>query len=171
MNIVNDIIKSIEKVDEPHPFDKYRKILSISKKLSKKENTELISMCKTRKLFDILNLDLTVKEARVIAHILKSIKIRNVDDVIYLLCKNNDNNTPVLLSSILTRKFKIEDFKPIVNYLKSIIKGEIKLNHLHLIKVVNKNYPNCIDEDILNFCKNNGHDICKNILNVEMDVC
>lgn len=107
MEIVHDIIKSIEKIQKPHIFDKFRQILSKSKKLSKKDSIDLANICKTRNLFDILNLELTVKESRIIANILKSIKIRNIEDVIYILCTKNDVNTPVLLSSILSRSLML----------------------------------------------------------------
>jgi hypothetical protein len=166
MSVVQDIIKSL---DKSTVFDKYRNLLKKNKKLHKKDYVDLQKIVRSKELYNILKIDLTNREARMLGNVFASVKLSHVDDIIHLICIKDDDNTPILLTSILSKKNKV-DMTEVQSYLIKMIQRNIKLVHLELLHVVYKNYPSAVNKEILEFCKKNGHEICKEILSLEMEV-
>lgn len=168
MSVVKDILKSLDKINNTSSFDKYKLLIKKYKKLPKKEYMELQKIVRTKELYKILNLNLNNLESRILGKILTTVKLSHVDDIIHIICNKNDESTPILLTYILSKKNKI-DLSDVSIYIKKMINGHIKLVHLGLLNVVYKNYPFLIDNEILEFCRKNDHEICKEICSLEME--
>lgn len=169
MSLPDKIIRTLKQMDRPSEFQIYRDILAEKPKLPPVEWHDLCKLVKTSKVYNILRLDLSRKEAEVLGSALKKVSLNHVDDMIDILVKKNDENTPVLLRYLLEKKKKIS-MDAVQRYFCEEINRPITLRHLKLLLVMCKNYPSSINPTILDFCRSNGHPICKEVLESAMDV-
>ncbi|WUR04390.1 uncharacterized protein VNE69_08145 [Vairimorpha necatrix] len=170
LSVVKQIIKNLDKITEKTPWSKFRNLLKTNKKLPVKDWKDLLKLVKTRDLYKILAEDLSSKECRILGAALTHSKLKHVDDIVEQIIKKNDQCTPVLLRFILAKKYSL-DLICVQKYLKKMFKQTTKLSHLELLQTVSQVYTKLIDEEILEFCRKNGHEICKEICSkVEMEI-
>lgn len=169
MSLSDRIIRSLKEMDKPSDFQMYRNILRTRSKLPQGDWSSLCKLVKSSKLYGILRMDLSKKEAEVLGNALKKASLSHVDDIIEIIVKKGDKNGPILLKHILEKKKKIET-SIIQKYLHNELSSKVNLSHLQLLSVVHKNYPSCVDSTIIEFCHSNAHPICKEVLGLEMDV-
>ncbi|WEL39535.1 putative essential nuclear protein 1 [Encephalitozoon hellem] len=169
MSLPDKIIRTLKQMDRPSDFQIYRDILAERPKLPPVEWHDLCRLVKTSKIYNILRLDLSRKEAEVLGSALKKVSLNHVNDMIDILVKKRDENTPVLLRYLLEKKKKIST-DAVQRYFCEEINRPVTLKHLKLLHVMCKNYPASINSTILDFCRSNGHPICKDVLNSAMDV-
>jgi len=161
-SVVKEIIENLKKISNTSPWEKYRTTLNKHKKLPLNEWKSLLNLVRTKDLYNLLKENFTSKEARILGAAFVHSKLNHLEDIVDIIIQRNDFCTPILLKFILIKKRKF-DLTSILNYLHKMIKEDTKLSHLELLKVVYDNYPDIIDIEILEFCKNNKHDICKQI--------
>ncbi|ADM12271.1 uncharacterized protein Eint_091430 [Encephalitozoon intestinalis ATCC 50506] len=169
MSLSDRIIHTLKEMDRPSDFQIYRDILAAKPKLPPGKWNDLCRLAKTSKIYNILRLDLSRKEAEVLGSALKKVSLNHVDDMIDILVKKRDENTPVLLRYILEKKKKIS-IDPVQRYFCGELNRMVTLKHLKLLYVMHRNYPASINPTILDFCRSNGHPICKEVLESAMDV-
>ncbi len=160
----------LRQLDQPSDFQLYRDILKSSPKLPPHEWASLCKLVRTTKLYNILRMDLSSREAEILGNALKKASLNRVDDMIGIVIKANYKSSSILLKYIIEKKKKI-DIRPIQKYLEEqIAQGDPKLKMLKVIYALHRNYPNSITPEILDFCRATDHPICKEILESSMDV-
>ncbi|KMV65396.1 hypothetical protein M970_091270 [Encephalitozoon cuniculi EcunIII-L] len=169
MFLPDKIIHTLKCMDRPSDIQPYRDVLAVSRKLPPREWHELCKLVKTNRIYNILRTDLSRKEAEVLGSALKKVSLNHVDDMIDVVVKKRDGNAPILLRYILEKKKKIS-VDAVQKYFCEELSRQISLKHLRLLHVMHKNYPSSINSTILDFCRSNGHPICKEILESAMDV-
>lgn len=162
MSITNQIIEALEEINEPTIFEKFREILKDKKKLKRNDWLNLRKLMKTDYIYEVLKLDLTPRETKILGCCIVSISLKSPGRVLEAILEKDDENTPSLLNSLLHKKKKF-DVQPVQPYLIKMCQGPIRLIHLHLLQTVYKNYPSLIEENVLNFCRSNPHEICQEI--------
>ncbi|TBU16977.1 hypothetical protein CWI40_021650 [Ordospora colligata] len=170
MHLANRIISMLRQLDQPSDFQLYRDILKSNTKLPAYEWASLCKLVKTNKVYNILRMNLSSREAEILGNALKKMSLNKVDDMIDILIKTNHKSSSILLKYIIEKKKKI-DIRPIQNYLEEqITQGDAKFRMLKVIFALLKNYPNSITPKILDFCHTTDHPICREILESAMDV-
>lgn len=168
MPLPDTIIRSLKQIDKPSDFQAYRDILKARPNLPPNEWSKLCALVKTNKLYGILRMDLSKKEAEVLGSALKKVSLTHVDAIIEVVIAKGGDAAPILLKHILEKRKKV-DQNPIRLYLCDRLKEGVSLRYLQLLHVVYKYYPSCIDTSILEFCRSNDHPICKEVLKLETD--
>lgn len=169
MSLSDRIIRSIKEMDRPSDFQTYRNTLKSSTKLPRGEWASLCKLVKTNKLYNILRMDLSKKEADVLGSAMKRGTLKHINDVIEVVLRKNDNNSPILLRYIVEKKMALST-DLIQKYLHSKLVEDVGLRHLQLLHAVHESYPHWIDARIIEFCSSKDHPICKDILSTRMDV-
>lgn len=162
MSLADSIIAAIEK-DESNEFDTLRSQMKSKKSLSKTDFMKLVEIIRKQTIEILSTEDLTVKEYEFIGKAMMAAKLNNVDDIIKFIIKNNGNRAALLLNCVLNKKCKINP-SPLNEYLEMMVTEEMHLCHLKLLFTVSKNYPNLISNKILDYCSENQHPICKEII-------
>ncbi|EOB11349.1 hypothetical protein NBO_1267g0002 [Nosema bombycis CQ1] len=145
MSIHNQILQALQDIKELPIFDKYRLILKDKKKLKRSDWLNLRELLKTDFIYEVINLDLTPRENKIIGNCIKSITLKNPNEVLNVLLKNRNY---CLLESLLHKGIKNLNIDPIQPFLLEMIKiKEIKLNHLILLETIKKKYPILIEEE------------------------
>lgn len=169
MSLPDRIIHTLKQMDRPSDFQPYRDALLGKPKLSPAEWGSLCKLVKTNKIYGVLRMDLSKKEAEVVGSALKKVSLSHVDDIIDVVAKKKDGNASILLRYILEKRKKIS-LDTIQRYICESLSSETSLKHLKLLHVMFKNYPASISPAILALCRSSNHPICKEVLQSAMDI-
>lgn len=169
MSLPDRIIHELNQMDKPSEFQTYRDTLKTRPRLSPGEWSSLCRLVRTPRVYNILRMELSSKEAEVLGSALRKVPLTNVDDMIEVLVKKGDASALTLLRYILEKRKKI-DTGVVQRYLCDRLSDKAGLRHLRLLHVVHKNYPDCIGPEVLDFCRSSSHPICREILASRMDV-
>ncbi|KAF9763888.1 hypothetical protein NGRA_0974 [Nosema granulosis] len=161
--ILNAVENALHDLSQPTPWDKYRILLKTSKKLKRNDWLNLRMLLKTDFVYDLLQMELSPRETQIVCSALISISLKNPSRVLETILQRDTPSTPFFLNALLHKNKKF-DVSPALPYLIEILKKKTLLIHLHLLQTVSKNYPQLIEENILEFCRNNPHEICQEIL-------
>jgi hypothetical protein len=166
MSIADRILRSLEESEKLSEFQPFREMLRLDTKLPAREWVALCNLVRSKRIFNVLREDLTKREALMIGCAFRKVALPHADDIIEILVKKDDSNTPFLLALILKKRKKIEG-GPIMEYMHGAIARGLKPRHLQLLEAMYRNYPELIDGRIVELCRSYGHELCREIAKAE----
>jgi hypothetical protein len=163
MSIADKILKSLEESESVSGLQPFREMLKSGARLPSKEWLALCDLVKSKRVFAVLREDLTKREALMLGCALKRATLPHVNDIIDILLKKDDTNTPLLLAFILRKKKRIES-GCIREYICGAINRSFEPRHLQLLEAMHINYPELINGPIVEFCRSYDHELCRMIV-------
>jgi hypothetical protein len=148
---------------------KFKKEIKERKKLTRESFDALKKLVKENKLLEFIQAIgvLNMKESIVVGRAIMQTKVPDINSLVYFFIDRKSESSVVILTCLMCKKCRF-DTSAVIGFIQPFIKEEkCSLACLRFLLVLYRNYKECFDEELMEFCRKNNHPVCVEIMTSE----